>query len=95
VTNSRKVLKRETAVLFLLLSISPEIKDSWKEDYCTTLDGFVGNEALVRPKTKEEEEALVKGFLNGLEKLFSDETNRNYLQPFLLCRLQISWQCTA
>ncbi|MCL4439338.1 MAG: (Fe-S)-binding protein, partial [Firmicutes bacterium] len=61
-----------------------EIKDSWKEEYCTTLDGFVGNETLIRPKTKEEEEALVKGFLRGLEKLFSNEINRNYLQPFLL-----------
>ncbi|AEG60823.1 (Fe-S)-binding protein [Desulforamulus ruminis] len=59
-------------------------KESWKEDYCTTLDGFVGNETLVRPKTKEEEEEMVKKFLSGLEKLFSDETNRNYLQPFLL-----------
>ena len=60
------------------------LKDSWKDDYCTTLDGFVGNEALQRPKTKEEEEAFVQGFLRGLEKLFSNETNRNYLQPFLL-----------
>lgn len=60
------------------------LKDSWKETYCSTLDGFVGNEALTRPQTKEEEEALVKGFLRGLEKLFSNETNRNYLQPFML-----------
>lgn len=61
-----------------------EPKESWKDEYCTTLDGFVGNETLIRPKTKEEEEALVQGFLRGLEKLFSSETNRNYLQPFLL-----------
>lgn len=59
-------------------------KDSWKDTYCTSLDGFVGNETLIRPKTKEEEEEMVKKFLTGLERLFSDETNRNFLQPLML-----------
>lgn len=59
-------------------------KDSWKENYCTSLDGFVGNDSLVRPKTKEEAEEMVKNFLSGLEKLFSDETNRGFLQPLML-----------
>lgn len=61
-----------------------EPKDEWKEEYCTLLDGYVGIDTLTRPKTKEEEEDLVKKFLNGLEKAFSDETNRNYIQPLLL-----------
>ncbi|WP_031515121.1 (Fe-S)-binding protein [Desulfofalx alkaliphila] len=61
-----------------------ELRDSWKEGYCSTLDGFVGNDTLVRPKTKEEEDEMVKKFLSGLEKLFSDETNRVYLQPLAL-----------
>lgn len=61
-----------------------EIKDSWKEDYCTTLDGFVANDQLVRPKTKEEQQEMVSKFLSGLEKLFSDQTNRGMLQPLML-----------
>lgn len=58
--------------------------DAWKDNYCTSLDGFVGVDTLVRPKTKEEEEELVRKFLSGLDKLFSDETNRNFLQPLML-----------
>ena len=61
-----------------------ETKDEWKKNHCASLDGYVGIETLVRPKTKEEEERLVKGFLSGLEKTFSAETNRNFLQPLLL-----------
>lgn len=55
-----------------------------KKNYCASLDGFVGNDVLARPKTKEQEEAMMKFFLNGLEKLFSDETNRGFLQPLIL-----------
>ncbi|MHB8917371.1 MAG: (Fe-S)-binding protein [Desulfocucumaceae bacterium] len=58
--------------------------ESWKENYCASLDGFVGNDVLVRPKTREQEEAMMKFFLSGLDKLFSDETNRGYLQPLTL-----------
>ncbi|MEG6616311.1 (Fe-S)-binding protein [Peptococcaceae bacterium 1198_IL3148] len=59
-------------------------KDSWKENYCATLDGFVGNDTLTRPKTKEEQDEMVKKFLSGLEKLFNADTNRGMLQPFML-----------
>lgn len=61
-----------------------EVKDSWREKYCTSLDGFVGIDTLTRPESKEKEERMVKAFLRGLEKLFLEETNRNWLQPFLL-----------
>lgn len=61
-----------------------EPKEEWKEKFCASLDGFVGIDTLTRPKTKEEEEEFVRKFLNGLEKVFSDETNRNYIQPLLL-----------
>ncbi|WP_206812258.1 sulfate reduction electron transfer complex DsrMKJOP subunit DsrK [Paradesulfitobacterium ferrireducens] len=60
-----------------------EIKDSWKEKYCASLDGFVGIDTLIRPKSKEEEEEFVGKFLNGLEKIFSD-ANNGVLQPLLL-----------
>ena len=60
------------------------VKDTWKEDFCASLDGFVGNDTLARPKTKEEEQEMIKKFLSGLDKLFSDQTNRGYLQPLAL-----------
>ncbi|HHX51701.1 MAG TPA: (Fe-S)-binding protein [Clostridia bacterium] len=61
-----------------------EPKDDWKKNFCASLDGYIGIETLVRPRTKEEEDRLVKGFLNGLEKTFSAETNRSFIQPLLL-----------
>jgi len=61
-----------------------EPKDAWKEDFCASLDGFVGNDSLSRPKTKEEEEEMIKKFLSGLDKIFSEETNRGFLQPLML-----------
>ncbi|MEW6661919.1 MAG: (Fe-S)-binding protein [Bacillota bacterium] len=61
-----------------------EPKASWKEKHCAALDGYVGIDTLMRPQTKEEEEELVKRFLSGLEKLFSDDVNRNFLQPLML-----------
>jgi len=40
--------------------------------------------ALPNPTTAEEEAALVRAFLSGLEKLFSRENNWTFLQPLLL-----------
>jgi Fe-S oxidoreductase len=40
--------------------------------------------ALPNPTTPEEEDALVRTFLAGLEKLFSRENNWTFLQPLLL-----------
>jgi Fe-S oxidoreductase len=39
---------------------------------------------LPRPKSREEEEALVRKFLAGVEKLFTRENNWTFLQPLLL-----------
>ncbi|MDA8227622.1 MAG: (Fe-S)-binding protein [Desulfitobacterium hafniense] len=58
-------------------------KDAWKEKYCTSLDGYVGIDTLVRPKTQEEEDEFVRKFLAGLEKIFSD-ANNGMLQPLML-----------
>ncbi|NLI11431.1 MAG: (Fe-S)-binding protein [Peptococcaceae bacterium] len=59
-------------------------KDTWKETYCTSVDGIVANDKLIKPKTKEEEQEMIKKFLSGLDKLFSDDTNRGFLKPFML-----------
>jgi Fe-S oxidoreductase len=60
------------------------VKDSWREKYCTSLDGFVGIDTLVRPADKAEEEKMVKAFLEGMQKLLSLDTNKNWLQPLTL-----------
>ncbi len=40
--------------------------------------------SLPQPKSKQEEDELVKKFLSGLEKLFMKENNWTFLQPLLL-----------
>jgi Fe-S oxidoreductase len=40
--------------------------------------------SIPQPKTKEEEQELVKKFLSGLDKLFIKEDNWTFLQPLLL-----------
>jgi len=54
-----------------------------KEKFDTSLDGVVGL-GIPKPKTKEEEDALVGRFLAGLEKLLSAQDNWTFLQPLLL-----------
>jgi len=55
-----------------------KISDDLKEKYACILDDTcVLN--IPRPKTKEEEDALVEKFLNGMEKLFSRENNWTFL----------------
>jgi len=61
-----------------------EPKAEWAEKYCTSLDGYIGIDTLTRPETKEQEDEFVKKFLSGLEKMLSNETNRNFIQPLLL-----------
>ncbi|MGC8724170.1 MAG: (Fe-S)-binding protein [Acidobacteriota bacterium] len=39
---------------------------------------------IPQPKTKEEEDELVKKFLSGLDKLFTRENNWTFLQPLVL-----------
>src|SRR5690242_104921 len=69
---------------------SPERDHEWaklsaqaKEKYECGLDDTCALN-LPHPKTKEEEDALVKSFIAGLEKLFTRENNWTFLQPLLL-----------
>jgi Fe-S oxidoreductase len=39
---------------------------------------------IPKPKSREEEDLLVKSFLTGLEKLFTKENNWTFLQPLIL-----------
>lgn len=59
------------------------LTDDQKSRYECSLDG-VSAAAIRKPQSKEEEERLVKSFLNGLRKLLSKEDNWTFLQPLML-----------
>ena len=59
------------------------LTEEQKGRYEASLDG-VSAIGIPRPKSKQEEEELVKKFLSGLKKLFSKEDNWTFLQPLLL-----------
>ena len=54
-----------------------------KTKYATDLDDTLLLN-IPRPKSKEEEQEVVRKFLAGLEKLFSEANNWPFLQPLLL-----------
>ena len=54
-----------------------------QDRYECSLDGVVAV-GISKPKSKEEEEKLVKAFLNGLRKLLSKKDNWTFLQPLIL-----------
>lgn len=54
------------------------LSDELKEKYACILDD-VNILPIPRPKTKEEEEALVNGFIDGMRKLFTKEDNWTFL----------------
>jgi Fe-S oxidoreductase len=59
--------------------LSPQARERYEcilDDTCTV--------SVPRPASKEEERALVAGFLTGLEKLFTRENNWTFLQPLVL-----------
>ncbi len=60
-----------------------KLKDSAREKYDGSLDGVIAV-GFEPPKTKEEEDELVKKFISGLEKLFSRNNNWAFLQPLTL-----------
>jgi len=57
-----------------------QLSDSAREKYVVLDDTIAVN--IEKPKTKEEEDKLVNGFLSGLEKLMSVDDNWTFLQPF-------------
>jgi Fe-S oxidoreductase len=54
-----------------------------KETYCSDMDDTIVLN-IPKPASKEEEDALVRKFLSGLEKLFTKENNWVFLQPTTL-----------
>ena len=60
-----------------------QLTEEQKANYESSLDG-VSVIGIPKPKSKEEEEKLVKSFLSGLKKLLSKEDNWTFLQPLTL-----------
>ncbi len=67
--------------------------ESARENLECDLDGTSAIQ-IPRPKTRAQEEELVKKFINGLRKLFSADSNWTFLQPLLL-RLDYCAKCQA
>jgi Fe-S oxidoreductase len=55
----------------------------WLEKYDFSLDGFSAL-GLPLPRNREEEEAIVRSFLAGLERLFTPQNNWAFLLPTVL-----------
>lgn len=60
-----------------------EIKQEQRDAVVSNLDDTIAL-GFPKPKTKEEEDELVRKFLSGLEKLLTKENNWTFLQPLLL-----------
>jgi Fe-S oxidoreductase len=60
-----------------------EPRPEWSEKYVTELDGYVAIDEPWKPKSKEEEEELIKKFLNGLRNLFDKQNNWTFLKPLI------------
>ncbi len=58
------------------------LTEAQKQQFECSLDGFMAI-GLPQPKSKQEEKEFVTRFLNGLEKLFSRESNWTFLQPLV------------
>jgi Fe-S oxidoreductase len=59
--------------------LSPQVRENnecFLDDTCVL--------SFPRPKTRQEEDELVRKFLSGLEKLFQRENNWTFLQPLIL-----------
>lgn len=59
-----------------------ELSQEQKARYEASLDGVMAI-GIPKPRSAEEEEAFVRKFLDGLEKLFSKENNWTFLQPLV------------
>ena len=58
-------------------------KASWMETYDLSLDGHSDFD-FPKPKTPEDEQRLVNGFLSGLQKLFDPQSNWPFVKLFKL-----------
>lgn len=57
-----------------------ELTEEQRQRYEASLDGVLAI-GIPKPKSREEGERLVQGFLSGLKKLLSPEDNWTFLQP--------------
>ncbi len=58
-------------------------RDQWLETYDFSLDGF-SDFGIPKPKTDEEKEKFVQGFIRGMGKLFDPQNNWTFLKALKL-----------
>ncbi|MFC2013905.1 (Fe-S)-binding protein [Chloroflexota bacterium] len=81
--NVRRLLELSYPLEKLQEEINSGLKEEQQNNYEMSLDGITAC-YIPRPQNKEEEEALVQKFLDGLRKLFSAQDNWTFLQPLTI-----------
>ncbi|MFC1970606.1 (Fe-S)-binding protein [Chloroflexota bacterium] len=81
--NGRRLLELPYPLEKLQEEITSGLKEEQEKNYEMALDGITAC-YIPKPQNKEEEEALVQKFLDGLRKLFSAPDNWTFLQPLTI-----------
>jgi len=81
--NSKPLLVLPHPLEKLQEEITSGLKEEQEKNYEVALDGITAC-YIPKPQNKEEEEALVQKFLDGLRKLFSAQDNWTFLQPLTI-----------
>ncbi|MFC1909883.1 (Fe-S)-binding protein [Chloroflexota bacterium] len=81
--NDRNLMSLPHPLNKLNEEISSGLKEEQKQKYEALLDGITAN-YIPKPQSKEEEDALVQKFLDGLRKLFSEKDNWTFIQPLMI-----------
>jgi Fe-S oxidoreductase len=81
--NGRPVLELPYPLEKFREEINSGLKPEQERNYEMSLDGITSC-FIPKPQSKEEEQALVRRFLDGLRKLFSAPDNWTFLQPLMI-----------
>jgi Fe-S oxidoreductase len=81
--NSRPLLELPHPLEGFREEITSGLKPEQEKNYELSLDGITAC-YIPRPQSKEEEEALVQRFVDGLRKLFSAPDNWTFIQPLTI-----------
>jgi len=81
--NDRQMLDLPYPLNDFQKDIASGMKPEQEQSYETALDGLSAC-YIPRPQSREEEEALVQKFLDGLRKLFSAKDNWTFIQPLAI-----------
>ncbi len=81
--NGRPMLELPYPLKEFQKEITSGLKPEQEQNYENSLDGITAC-LIPKPRSKEEEKALVQRFLDGLRKLFSKQDNWTFIQPLII-----------